>query len=197
MKIKIKYIEKSDSATVIENDNYIALYLFNIIKIKKIKIERKVHTDDNHKDNRVVNTVFMIIKQILRSLQKEEIVKIVTRILKSIKVKSLNMDLGINLQDSILNAYSIAIINSILPIFLAKHRKNIDLNNTSYTTFSSEKVVNLKIDSIIYVSIVKNITSIIKIIFIILKGGIKNGNKTSNRISNDNINDFNRKYGRC
>lgn len=197
MKIKIKYIEKSDSATVIENDNYIALYLFNIIKIKKIKIERKVHTDDNHKDNRVVNTVFMIIKQILRSLQKEEIVKIVTRILKSIKVKSLNMDLGINLQDSILNAYSIAIINSILPIFLAKHSKNIDLNNISYTTFISKKVINLKIDSIIYVSIVKNITSIIKIIFIILKGGIKNGNKTSNRISNDNINDFNRKYGRC
>lgn len=197
MKIKIKYIEKSDSATVIENDNYIALYLFNIIKIKKIKIERKVHTEDNNKDNRVVNTVFMIIKQILRSLQKEEIVKIVTRILKSIKVKSLNMDLGINLQDSILNAYSIAIINSILPIFLAKHSKNIDLNNISYTTFISKKVINLKIDSIIYVSIVKNITSIIKIIFIILKGGIKNGIKTSNRISNDNINDFNRKYGRC
>ena len=197
MKIKIKYIEKSDSATVIENDNYIALYLFNIIKIKKIKIERKVHTEDNNKDNRVVNTVFMIIKQILRSLQKEEIVKIVTRILKSIKVKRLIMDLGINLQDSILNAYSIAIINSILPIFLAKHSKNIDLNNISYTTFISKKVINLKIDSIIYVSIVKNITSIIKIIFIILKGGIKNGNKTSNRISNDNINDFNRKYGRC
>lgn len=197
MKIKIKYIEKSDSATVIENDNYIALYLFNIIKIKKIKIERKVHTDDNNKDNRVVNTVFMILKQILRSLQKEEIVKIVTRILKSINVKRLNMDLGINLQDPILNAYSIAIINSILPIFLAKHSKNIDLNNISYTTFISKKVINLKIDSIIYVSIVKNITSIIKIIFIILKGGIKNGNKTSNRISNDNINDFNRKYGRC
>lgn len=197
MKIKIKYIEKSDSATVIENDNYIALYLFNIIKIKKIKIERKVHTDDNNKDNRVVNTVFMILKQILRSLQKEEIVKIVTRILKSINVKRLNMDLGINLQDPILNAYSIAIINSILPIFLAKNSKNVDLNNISYTTFISKKVINLKIDSIIYVSIVKNITSIIKIIFIILKGGIKNGNKTSNRISNDNINDFNRKYGRC
>lgn len=197
MKIKIKYIEKSDSATVIENDNYIALYLFNIIKIKKIKIERKVHTEDNNKDNRVVNTVFMIIKQILRSLQKEEIVKIVTRILKSINVKRLNMDLGINLQDPILNAYSIAIINSILPIFLAKNSKNVDLNNISYTTFISKKVINLKIDSIIYVSIVKNITSIIKIIFIILKGGIKYGNKTSNRISNDNINDFNRKYGRC
>ena len=197
MKIKIKYIEKSDSATVIENDNYIALYLFNIIKIKKIKIERKVHTDDNHKDNRVVNTVFMIIKQILRSLQKEEIVKIVTRILKSIKVKRLNMELGINLQDSILNAYSIAIINSILPIFLAKNSKNVDLNNISYTTFISKKVINLKIDSIIYVSIVKNITSIIKIIFISLKKRKKNGNKTSNRISNDNINDFNRKYGRC
>lgn len=197
MKIKIKYIEKSDSATVIENDNYIALYLFNIIKIKKIKIERKVHTEDNNKDNRVVNTVFMIIKQILRSLQKEEMVKIVSRILKTINIKRLNLELGINLQDSILNAYSIAIINSILPIFLAKHSKNIDLNNISYTTFISKKVINLKIDSIIYVSIVKNITSIIKIIFIILKGGIKNGNKTSNRISNDNINDFNRKYGRC
>lgn len=197
MKIKIKYFEKSQSPTIIENDNYIALYLFGIIKIKKIKIERKIHTNNDNKNSKVVNAIFMITKQILESLEKEEIVKIVTKILKSIKVNKLNMDLGINLQDPILNAYIIALINSLLPLYFATNSKNINLNNIRYNTFISDKVINLHIDSIISVSIVKNIFSIIKIIFVILKGGIKNGNKTSNRISNDNINDFNRKYGRC
>lgn len=197
MKIKIKYFEKNQSPTVIENDNYIALYLFGIIKIKKIKIERKIHTNNDNKNTKVINAIFMIAKQILKSLEKEEIVKIVSKILKSIKVNKLDMDLGINLQDPILNAYAIALINSILPLYFATNSKNINLNNIRYNTFISDKVINLHIDSIISVSIVKNIFSIIKIIFVILKGGIKNGNKTSNRISNDNINDFNRKYGRC
>ena len=197
MKIKIKYFEKNQSPTVIENDNYIALYLFGIIKIKKIKIERKIHTNNDNKNTKVINAIFMIAKQILKSLEKEEIVKIVSKILKSIKVNKLDMDLGINLQDPILNAYAIALINSILPLYFATNSKNINLNNIRYNTFISDKVINLHIDSIISVSIVKNIFSIIKIIFVILKGGIKNGNKTSNRISNDNINDLNRKYGRC
>lgn len=182
MKIKIKYIEKSEDANTIENKNYIALYLFGIIRIKKIKIERKVHTDKKS-NNQVVNTIFMIIKQIIKSLEKEEIVKIVSRILKSIKVHTLDMDLGINLNNPILNAYSIATINGILPLYLAKNSSNINLKNIRYTTFISQKVIDLKIDSIIYVSILKNIPSILKIIFILIKAKlneIKDNNKSKN-----------------
>ncbi len=172
MKIKIKYIEKNQDSNIIENKNYIGLYLFGIIRIKKIKIERKVHTDKKG-NNQVVNTIFMIIKQIIKSLEKEEIVKIISRILKSIKVHTLDMDLGINLNNPILNAYSVAAINGILPLYLAKNSSNINLKNIRYTTFISQKVIDLKIDTIIYFSILKNIPSILKIILILVKSKIK------------------------
>ena len=195
MKIKIKYLEENKGTNIIENKNNIALYLFGI-KIKKIELDRKVHTEGNSK-NKITNSVFMIVKQIIKSMEKEEIVKIVIKILKTIKVKKLDMELGINFNDPIINAYIIAIINSVLPILIAKNNRNFDLNNIKYNTFISKKVIYLRINGIIHISIVKNIISIIKIILVILKGGIKNGNKTSNRISNDNFNDFDRKYGRC
>lgn len=196
MKIKIHYVEKNDNASNIELNNHIALYLFGI-KIKKISLDKKIQNKSKKKDNKVVNTVFIIIKQILKSLKKEEIVGIVGDILKTIKVKRLNLKLGINFENVFLNIYSIALINAILPILLRLNNRNLDLKHIKYETYISQKVIDLHIDSIIHVSIVKNIVSIIKIIFLVMKGGIKNGNKTSNRISNDNINDLNRKYGRC
>lgn len=196
MKIKIHYVEKNDNANNIELNNHIALYLFGI-KIKKISLDKKIPNKVQKKDNKVINTIFTIIRQILRSLERQDIVNIVGDILKSIKVKRLDLKLGINLENILLNVYSIALINAILPIVLRLNNKNLDLKHIKYETYISQKVIDLHIDSIIHVSIVKNIVSIIKIIFLVMKGGIKNGNKTSNRISNDNINDLNRKYGRC
>ena len=196
MKIKIHYVEKNDNANNIELNNHIALYLFGI-KIKKISLDKKIPNKAQKKDNKVINTIFTIIRQILRSLERQDIVNIIGDILKSIKVKRLDLKLGINLENILLNVYSIALINAILPIVLRLNNKNLDLKHIKYETYISQKVIDLHIDSIIHVSIVKNIVSIIKIIFLVMKGGIKNGNKTSNRISNDNINDFNRKYGRC
>ncbi len=196
MKIKIHYVEKNDNANNIELNNHIALYLFGI-KIKKISLDKKIPNKAQKKDNKVINTIFTIIRQILRSLERQDIVNIIGDILKSIKVKRLDLKLGINLENILLNVYSIALINAILPIILRLNNKNLDLKHIKYETYISRKVIDLHIDSIIHVSIVKNIVSIIKIIFLVMKGGIKNGNKTSNRISNDNINDLNRKYGRC
>ncbi len=196
MKIKIHYVEKNDNANNIELNNHIALYLFGI-KIKKISLDKKIPNKAQKKDNKVINTIFTIIRQILRSLERQDIVNIIGDILKSIKVKRLDLKLGINLENILLNVYSIALINAILPIVLRLNNKNLDLKHIKYETYISQKVIDLHIDSIIHVSIVKNIVSIIKIIFLVMKGGIKNGNKTSNRISNDNINDLNRKYGRC
>lgn len=196
MKIKIHYVEKNDNANNIELNNHIALYLFGI-KIKKISLDKRIPNKAQKKDNKVINTIFTIIRQILRSLERQDIVNIIGDILKSIKVKRLDLKLGINLENILLNVYSIALINAILPIILRLNNKNLDLKHIKYETYISRKVIDLHIDSIIHVSIVKNIVSIIKIIFLVMKGGIKNGNKTSNRISNDNINDLNRKYGRC
>lgn len=186
MKIKVKYIEKNKNDNTIQNKNYIGLYLFGIIRVKKIKFERKIHTEKKS-NNQVTNTIFMIIKQIIKSLEKEEIVKIVSRIFKSIKVHDLDMDLGINFNNPILNAYSIAAVNSILPLYFAKNSSNINLKNIRYTTFISQKVIDLKIDTTIYISIFKNIPSILKIIFIVLKSKLSEmkNNKNTKAYGNE------------
>ncbi len=199
MKFKIYYTEKNAKNNTIDLNNHIAIYLFGI-KIKKIRIDKKLHEDKKDKGNKVVNTFYIIIKQILKSLSNKEMVKVINKMIKTIKIEKLNLRLGINFQDAILNAYSIAFINTILPIVLINsYENNRDMNTSKiyYETYISKKIIDLNVECIIKFSMIKNIYSILKIILISMKGGKKNGNKTSNRIANDNINDFNRKYGRC
>ena len=97
------------------------------------------------------------------------------------------MDLGLNLNNPILNAYSIAAVNSILPLYFAKNGNSINLRNIRYTTFVSQKVIDLKIDTTIYVSILKNLPSIFKILFIVLKSKLSEmkNNKNSKNYSNE------------
>ena len=71
MKIKIKYLEEEKNKSEIENRNQIALYIFGI-KIKKIKLNRTVHGKKN--SNKYVDTVYMIVKQILRATQNAELI---------------------------------------------------------------------------------------------------------------------------
>ena len=78
-------------------------------------------------------------------------------------------------------------ISSVLSIVKAKNNSK----NIIYRVYTSDKLLEVKIKSIIVLPLVKNINSIVKILKIFLKGGIKNGRKTSNRISNDYINDIN------
>ncbi len=196
MKFKIYYTEKNAKNNTIDLNNHIAIYLFGI-KVKKIKIEKKLHDDKKSKGNKVVDTFYIIIKQILKSLSNKEMVKIINKIIKTIKIEKLNLRLGINFQDAILNAYSIAFINSVLPIVLINSYREMNTSKIYYETYISKKIIDLNVECIIKFSVIKNIYSILKIILISMKGGKKNGNKTSNRIANDNINDFNRKYGRC
>lgn len=194
LKIKINYVQKNISNETMKNKNNITLYLFGFLPIK-IKIDRDMHSKKSK--SKFLNSLYIILKQIVKSLKFNEINQIMVRLLKSISIKYLDMDLGINLKDPILNAYTIAIINCIIPLLVQNNTHSINLNKIKYNTFISENLIFLRINCIISFSIVKNIPSIIKIIFVLVKGGIKNGNKTSNRISNDNIYDFNRGYGRC
>ena len=170
MKLKIKYLEKNKNTNLTSNKNFIGIYLLGI-RVKKIYIQKKVHNNNNNKN---INTIYMTIKKIINS--KKGLIKI----LKSIKLKKLNMKLGINFDDPILNAYSIVLINSILPLYIANTTKNYNPNNFYYNTFISKKVIYLDINCIISIPIAKNIFSIIEIILKNMKGGKKNGNKASN-----------------
>ena len=116
MKFKINYIEKNKESNLIGTENYINIYFLGILA-KKIKLERKIHASYK-KNNTKTNTIYMILKQIIRSLKYDEIVNLVIRIPKTIKIHKLDMDLGINLNDPIYNAYAIAVINVVIPLLI-------------------------------------------------------------------------------
>jgi len=196
MKIKFKYVEANENSETIDIHNDISLYVLGI-KIKTIRLGREMHSSKG-KDEKV-NTAYMILNQLKEIYNQREIFDEFNKLIKTIKFKKLYISLGINLDDPINNAYIIALINSLISLVLAKNSKNINLKETGYETFISQKTIYFKVDSIVSLPLVKNIFILIRIIkfFIKMKGGKKNGYKTSNRIINDNINDINREYDRC
>lgn len=185
MKFKINYIEKNKESNLIEKENYINIYFLGI-RVKKIKLERKIHAPYK-KNNTKTNTIYMILKQIIRSLKYDEIVNLVIRIPKTIKIHKLDMDLGINLNDPIYNAYAIAVINVVIPLLIAYNSKSINLDNIKYTTFISDKTLFLNIKCNVSISIIKNIFRIFKVIFALIKLKIKElkKDKTKNSITNE------------
>lgn len=179
VKFKINYLEENKSSNLIQNKNYIELYLFGI-KIKNIRLERKIHAPKT--SNKETNTIYMIAKQIKKSLSYNEILNIVTGILKTVKIHKLDMDLGINLNDPIYNAYIIALINALIPLFIVNN-KNINLDNIKYNTFISEKTLFLNIKCELSISIIRNIFRIFKIIIVLIKQKIKEAkNKSKDRV---------------
>lgn len=192
MKMRIKYSEQANSDDVLKVNNHIAIYLFGI-KIKKIKIERKVHSKKYKNKN--LNTIYMIIKQVLSSFENEEIIDLVSNIIKTIKVQRLDLNFGINFSDPILNAYTIAFINSILPLYLSKNNKKVNLNKIRYYTFISNKTLYVDVDSLISISIRKNFFMILKILYVIVKDRINQRNKDRNINKQGSYeNDLNQQY---
>ena len=184
MKFKINYIEKNKESNLIGTENYINIYFLGI-RVKKIKLERKIHALYK-KNNTKTNMIYMILKQIKKSLKYDEIVNLVIRIPKTIKIHKLDMDLGINLNDPIYNAYAIAVINAVFPLLIAYNSKSINLDNIKYTTFISDKTLFLNIKCNVSISIIKNIFRIFKVIFALIKLKIKElkKDKTKNSITN-------------
>lgn len=164
MKIKINITEENENENevLIENKGYVSIYILGI-RVKKIIIDRKIHAKKG--ESKTTNTMYMIAKQIITSLENKEMLKIINNLVKSIKIHKLDLNLGINLDDPIINAYSIALINSALPIIVLGNDKKVNLNNISYNTFISNKVIYLDVKAVVYVSILKNLKSIFKIIF--------------------------------
>lgn len=164
MKIKVKYLEKEKGKNELENDNQIAIYLLGI-KIKKIRLNRTIHGKKN--SNKYTNTFYMIVKQILRATKNTQLLKQVNKIIKTIKIEKIDLNLGLHLQDPILNAYSIVLVNSILPTLLNKQQ--IALNNLKYNTFISNKVIYIDAYTTIQIPILKNVINIIKVMIIVIK----------------------------
>ena len=166
VKFKINYLEENKNNDLMQTKNYINIYLFGI-KIKEIKLERKIHAPKTN--NKEINTIYMLAKQIKNSLTYNQILDIITGLLKTVKVNKLDMDLGINLNDPIYNAYIIALVNALIPLFIV----NINLDNIKYNTFISQKTIFLNIKCELSLSIIRNIFRIFKVIIVLIKQKIK------------------------
>lgn len=195
-------LKKYKSETVKEK-HYLKIKLLGFILVYKKDLNKNKKKND---DKKLYKNVFndpldMVINSVFNALDKavtgEKINKAllnskdIKNFINSIYVKKLKLDLGINLINTILNAYISTLINVAINMFIANNINRFNLENTRYKTYISGEVYNIKIDSIIHLQLANIIYIIIKIIFKLRKVEKKNvRSKTSNRKFNDDSYDF-------
>lgn len=208
IKIEIKYeivptfnkLKKYKSETVKEK-HYLKIKLLGFILVYKKDLNKKKNDDKKLYKNVSNDPLEMVINLVFNALDKaligEKINKAllnskdIKNFINSIYVKKLKLDLGINLINTILNAYISTLINVAINMFIANNINRFNLENTRYKTYISGEVYNIKIDSIIHLQLANIIYIIIKIIFKLRKVEKKNvRSKASNRKFNDDSYDF-------
>ncbi|MEG1059866.1 MAG: hypothetical protein RSD14_06300 [Clostridia bacterium] len=201
IKFKVKYSlntkDISDANfTVIKSNNYLEIYILECIKLKKINLGlKKKYSKDN-----ICDAIYNLIKKYLKVKEKGKAfitAKEIKRINNNLYFKKINLDLGINFDDAIINAYVLCIINAIINIYFTTNQKRINLYNTKYSTNISNELFNLNVDCIIKLKLANTITILLKIFLRVLKGGRKYGRTTSNRGTYDDSNDIFGEYDRC
>ena len=95
--------------------------------------------------------------------------------LKSISFNEFYLILGFNLKEPIINSYLIAIINSLINIYLVQNIDKFKMENVAYKTYISNKIIDFNFFSIINFKLVNNIIIIFKIIKKLRKVVNKNG----------------------
>lgn len=174
---------------------FILVYKKDLNKNKKKNDDKKLYKNvSNDPLEMVINSVFNALdkavtgEKINKALLNSKDIK---NFINSIYVKKLKLDLGINLINTILNAYISTLINVAINMFIANNINRFNLENARYKTYISGEVYNIKIDSIIHLQLANIIYIIIKIIFKLRKVEKKNvRSKTSNRKFNDDSYDF-------
>lgn len=195
-------LKKYKSETVKEK-HYLKIKLLGFILVYKKDLNKNKKKNDDKKLYKNVSNdpLEMVINSVFNALDKavtgEKINKAllnskdIKNFINSIYVKKLKLDLGINLINTILNAYISTLINVAINMFIANNINRFNLENTRYKTYISGEVYNIKIDSIIHLQLANIIYIIIKIIFKLRKVEKKNvRSKTSNRKFNDDSYDF-------
>lgn len=191
IRVKIDYAEKERKDLKVLNK--IEIYIFYFIKIKKIELKNKKEIE-NKNGNYKIDAIYKLLSTYIEYLKKEKQLitsKDIKKLLNSIYYEKLNIDVGINLQNPIVNAYLITIINIVLNLFIMKNQSKMKLKNTSYSTYISNNIFNLKLNCIIRFRVANTIITIIKIIVKLRKVEKKYGEKSSNRLTYGNSYDIN------
>ncbi len=117
--------------------------------------------------------------------------KNIIEMIKIFDIRKLNLRLGINTGDVILNAYSIVFINTLIHLFLTYKYDRLKKENVFYETYLSNSLYKLEIDCIIQFRLVNTISIILKMLYHDRKVEKENGkNRTSNRFFNAYSNDI-------
>lgn len=206
--IQIKVEINANLLPTVENNNiskdnhYIKFIIFGFIPIFKINLDSKKRKRNKRKNkNKTINTIAKIFSYFLYSEKLNKVLftrKDFKRLNNSVFFHKLDVNLGLNLQNYILNAYIISIINAAFNIYMSANFNNFNLSKTKYYTYISKEIYNLDIYCIISIKLVNTIDIIFKAIYNYRKVVSKNGTRTtSNRKSYDDSNDISREYGRC
>lgn len=191
IRVKIDYAEKERKDLKILNK--IEIYIFYFIKVKTIELKNKKEIE-NKKGSYKVDAIYKLVSTYIEYSKKEkEIIntKDLKKIINSIYYEKINIDIGINLKDPIINAYLITVINILLNLFIIKKQNKMKLKNVSYATYISNNIFNLKLNCIIRFRVANTIITIIKIIVKLREVERKYGEKSSNRLANGNSYDIN------
>lgn len=201
LKVELKYeintnFDNKDKLEKLNTANYINLYILNFIKIKKFKIDNKESEKENNKSGSGKKVFDIISKFIIQYIKYEKIDQalVTQKDLKKLKsnlyYEKIDLNIGVNLKDVVLNAYIIAFLNAYINMYFAKNANRINFSKASYITYISNKIINVKINSIIKVNLVNTIGIIIKLIIRFRKVVKEDGRTTSNRKLNANGYDF-------
>jgi len=182
--VKVQINEKViDSYKKVKELKYlVSIKIFNKINI----ISFKITNDKIGKNNKIINKGYRDILRILKDIFSTN----------KIKIEKLKLNLKLGTEDSMITSYLIAIISTVISIFIA--RQVDDFSNDKYEyqiipLYTDKNILKLSINCIISIKLVH----IIYMVYVLMrKDGEKYG-RTSNRRTYDNGYEQHKRYGRC
>lgn len=199
LKITIDYEYDLEEEQVEEKDlkKEIKIYILRFLCIKKIVKKKEEKSKEKEKKKLTLSNVKELY-QAYRKIKNQDSLffsQMYERLKRRIKFQKFWLEIEFHTQNMILNAYLMAFLNAYISKYIAKNANQFCLKNTRYQTNLSNKLLKIKLTSIINLNLIHTMYILIKVMIKIKKGGKKNGKETSNRRSHVNGYDFTRKYG--
>ncbi len=188
--IKVKTIKFNNSSKNNDKDNN---NKDNNKKLEKGKHENNKEsknnkiTSKNQKKSKVniAEVLFKVAKNYLNFRKKEDYVltaKDIKLISNSIRFKRLYIDVGVNFNDMILNAYIVTFINTVVSMYIGKNIKRFNKSKLEYNVYISKKIVNFECDVVVTINPAILIYVLLKIFIKLKKLNKKEDNqKNKNR----------------
>lgn len=178
IKIVIDYEFYSKDYDINDEDvkKEIKLYVLRIIKVKtfkSVKKEKEGH-EESTKFKNLYNFVSMY-KKIKKFKEEENVLdkKQAHKLKNNIKIRQMDFDIGYNVRNVMLNCYLMSFLNYEINSIIAKNEDMFDMKHINYTTYISNNLLRIKLNSIVDLNIANTIGIIINLILKYKKGGEK------------------------